>query len=272
MTAGGDAPGRGLRLVAGSALVTGGGSGIGRAIALALADAGAPVAVLDLHADGARETVARIAEQGGRGLALTGDASRPDEVDRAVSAAVAGLGPLGMAVTAAGILDGYQPGDEMATAVWEKVIAVNLTGTFLAARRALAEMLPRRAGRIVAVASVAGLVGSGGGPAYTASKHGVVGLVRQLAITYAERGVTVNAVCPGAIPTALRANSTRILGAEAPPMGGVGGDDAAVRAITPAGRRGTVEEVAAAARYLCSEEAAYVTGHALVVDGGWTAR
>ena len=177
-----------------------------------------------------------------------------------------------VAVTAAGILDGYQPGDEMATAVWEKVIAVNLTGTFLAARRALAEMLPRRAGRIVAVASVAGLVGSGGGPAYTASKHGVVGLVRQLAITYAERGVTVNAVCPGAIPTALRANSTRILGAEAPPMGGVGGDDAAVRAITPAGRRGTVEEVAAATRYLCSEEAAYVTGHALVVDGGWTAR
>ena len=260
------------RLVAGSALVTGGGSGIGRAVALALAEAGAPVAVLDLSADGARETVARIGEHGGRALALTGDASRADDVDRAVDAAVEQLGPLGIVVTAAGILDGYQPADEMATAVWEKVIAINLTGTFLAARRALAEMLPRGAGRIVAVASVAGLVGSGGGPAYTASKHGVVGLVRQLAIVYAERGITVNAVCPGAIATALRATSTRILGADAPPMRGVGTDDAAVRAVTPAGRRGTVEEVAAAVRYLCSEEAAYVTGHTLVVDGGWTAR
>ena len=216
--------------------------------------------------------MAQIAERGGRGLALAGDASCPDEVDQAVSALVEELGPLGMAVTAAGVLDGYQPVDEMAPAIWEKVIAINLTGTFLAARRVLAEMLPRRAGRIVAIASVAGLVGSGGGPAYTASKHGVVGLVRQLAITYAERGVTINAVCPGAVATALRATSTRILGADAPPMRGIGGDDAAVRAITPAGRRGTVEEVAAAVRYLCSEEAAYVTGHALVVDGGWTAR
>jgi NAD(P)-dependent dehydrogenase (short-subunit alcohol dehydrogenase family) len=260
------------RLVAGSALVTGGGSGIGRAVALALAEAGAPVAVLDLFADGTRETVARIGAQGGLALALTGDASRADEVDRAVDAVVERLGPLGIVVTAAGILDGYQPADEMAPAIWEKVIAINLTGTFLAARRALAEMLPRGAGRIVAVASVAGLVGSGGGPAYTASKHGVVGLVRQLAIVYAERGITVNAVCPGAISTALRANSTRILGAEAPPMRGVGTDDAAVRAVTPAGRRGTVEEVAAAVRFLCSEEAQYVTGHTLVVDGGWTAR
>jgi NAD(P)-dependent dehydrogenase (short-subunit alcohol dehydrogenase family) len=100
----------------------------------------------------------------------------------------------------------------------------------------------------------------------------VVGLTRQLAITYAERGVTVNALCPGAIATGLRANSTRILGADAPVMRGVGGADAAVRAITPAGRRGTVAEVADAACYLASQAAAYVTGHTLVIDGGWTAR
>ena len=117
-----------------------------------------------------------------------------------------------------------------------------------------------------------GLVGSGGGPAYTASKHGVVGLVRQLAIVYAERGLTVNAVCPGAVATALRAHSTRVLGANAPPMRGVGGSDEAVKAVTPMGRRGTVEEVAAAVRYLASEEAAYVTGQALAIDGGWTVR
>src|SRR2546422_6661877 len=93
-----------------------------------------------------------------------------------------------------------------------------------------------------------------------------------LAITYAARGVTVNAICPGAVQTGLRANSTRILGADAPEMRGVGGDEAAVRAITPAGRRGTLDEVAAAACYLASEEADYGTGHTLVIDRGWTAR
>jgi len=259
-------------LVEGSALVTGGGSGIGRAIALALAEAGAPVLVMDLGPEGADETVTAITGRGGRAVAVAGDVSRWADVDRATSTATARLGPLGILVNAAGILDGYQPAEEMAPAVWERVIGINLTGTFLCAKRALVEMLPRRRGRIINVASVAGLVGSGGGPAYTASKHGVVGLTRQLAIACAASGLTVNALCPGAVPTALRATSARILGAEAPPMRGVGADDAAVAAMTPAGRRGTVEEVAAAARFLASVDAAYITGHTLVIDGGWTAR
>jgi NAD(P)-dependent dehydrogenase (short-subunit alcohol dehydrogenase family) len=261
-----------MSLVGGCAVVTGGGSGLGRAIAVTLARAGAPVAVMDLLADGARETQAAVESAGGKALVLEGDVSRWDDVDRAVGRAVAALGPLGVMVNAAGILDGYQPADEMAPPLFERVIAINLTGTFFGCKRALAEMLPRRAGRIVNIASVAGLVGSGGGPAYTASKHGVVGITRQLAITYAEAGITVNAICPGAVATGLRAHSTRILGSDAPPMRGVGGDEAAVKAVTPAGRRGTVEEIAAAARYLASAEAAYVTGHTLVVDGGWTAR
>ena len=109
-------------------------------------------------------------------------------------------------------------------------------------------------------------------PAYNASKHGVVGLTRQLAITHADKGITVNAIGPGAIQTNLRANTVKILGADAPVMRGIGGDDAAVRAITPAGRRGTLEEVAATAVFLASREASYVTGHTLMVDGGWIAR
>jgi NAD(P)-dependent dehydrogenase (short-subunit alcohol dehydrogenase family) len=230
------------------------------------------VAILDLFPQEGEAVAAAIRARGGHALAFQGDASRPEDVDRTVVAAVGALGPLGILVTAAGILDGYQPADAMAVPTWERVIAINLTGTFLAAKRALAEMLPRRQGRIIAIASVAGLVGSGGGPAYTASKHGVVGLVRQLGIQYAERGITVNAICPGAVLTELRAHSTRILGPHAPPMAGVGADEAAVRAITPAARRGTVEEVAAAALYLAAETAAYVTGQTLVVDGGWTAR
>jgi NAD(P)-dependent dehydrogenase (short-subunit alcohol dehydrogenase family) len=105
-----------------------------------------------------------------------------------------------------------------------------------------------------------------------ASKHGVVGLTRQLAVQYANRGLTVNAICPGPIATALRSNSTQILGPDAPPMGGIGGDPARVAAIIPAGRYGTVEEIAAMAVFLCSADAGYVTGQTLVVDGGWTAR
>lgn len=256
----------------GCAVVTGGGSGIGRAIAEALAAAGAPVAVVDLLPEGARDTVSAVTNAGGRAHALQADVSRWDDLDRAIAEAVRELGPLGVMVNAAGILDGYAPADETTPALWERVIAINLTGTFLGAKRALAEMLPAGGGRIVNIASVAGLVGSGGGPAYTASKHGVVGLTRQLAVAYADRGITVNAICPGAVATGLRANSTRILGGDAPVMRGIGGDEAAVRAITPAGRRGTVEEVAAAACYLASEAAAYVTGHTLVIDGGWTAR
>lgn len=260
------------RLVPGSALVTGGGSGIGRAIALALARGGAPVAVMDLLPEGATETVSLIAAAGGRATPVTGDVSRWDDVDRAVGVA-RGLAPLGILVNAAGILDGYTPVAGMAPALWERVIAINLTGTFLCCKRALEEMVPAGRGRIVNVASTAGLVGSGGGPAYTASKHGVVGLTRQLAIDQAPRGITVNALCPGVVATGLRANSTRILGDDAPTvMGGVGADEAALQALVPAGRRGTLEEVAAAAAFLASEEATYVTGHTLVVDGGWTVK
>jgi len=261
-----------MSLVHGSAFVTGGGSGIGRAIAVALAAAGASVAVFDLLPEGGKDTVQTIEAKGGRAWFISGDAGRWADVDGAVAAAVARLGPLGVMVNAAGILDGYAPADELTPAVFERVVAINLTGTFLGAKRALAEMLPRRIGRIVNIASVAGLVGDGGGPAYVASKHGVVGLTRQLAVSYAARGITVNAICPGPIQTGLRANSTRILGEEAPEMRGIGGDEAAIRAVTPAGRRGTVEEIAAAASYLASAEAAYVTGHTLVIDGGWTAR
>jgi len=259
-------------LIPGAAVVTGGGSGIGRAIAVALAASGAPIALVDVQKEGMEEAATEIRAKGGKAVTVQADVCRWPDVDRAVAQAVSALGPLGIMVNAAGILDGYQPADEMTPIVFERVVAIDLNGTFYGCKRALAEMLPRQAGRIVNIASVAGLGGTGGGPAYVAAKHGVVGLTRQLAITYAGAGITVNAICPGAVQTALRSNSTRILGEEAPPMRGVGGDEAAIRAITPAGRRGTVEEIAAAARWLASEDAGYVTGHTMVVDGGWTAK
>ena len=259
-------------LVPGCAIVTGGGSGIGRAIAEALAREGAAVCVVDLLPVGGMQTVEAITRHGGRATFVQADVSQWDEVDGMVGKLVAQLGPLGIIVNAAGILDGYASPREMSAALWSKVIAINLTGTFFGCKRALEEMVPAGGGRIINIASVAGISGAGGGPAYVASKHGVVGITRHLGVTYADRGVTVNAICPGAIQTGLRTNSTTILGPDAPVMRGVGGDDSLVKAVTPAGRRGTVEEIAAAARFLASAEAAYVTAHTLVIDGGWTAR
>ena len=214
------------------AVVTGAGSGIGRGIAQAMAARGARVA------------------------------------------AVSQLGPLDIMVNNAGILDGYFDVDETDDAVWDRVLAINLTGVFHGCKRALREMLPRGRGRIVNMASVAGLNGTGGGAAYVASKHGVVGLTRQMAVTYSARGLAINAVAPGPILTGLRAHSQEILGPGVPDMSGrgVAVDDAAVRAIAPAGRRGTVEEIASAVCFLASDEAGYITGHTLVVDGGWRAK
>jgi len=261
-----------MTLLSGSAIVTGAGSGIGRAIALALADAGVAVALVDVLAEGGEAVAKEISGRGGRASLVRADVSRWEDVDRAVGEAVRTLGPLGIMVNAAGILDGYAPVHEISPALWTKVIAINLSGTFFGCKRALQEMVPAGRGRIINLASVAGLVGDGGGPAYVASKHGVVGLTRQLAVGHAAHGITVNAICPGPIQTALRANSTTILGGDAPVMRGVGGDEAAVKAVTPMGRRGTVEEIAATALFLASVEAAYITGHTLVIDGGWTAR
>ena len=257
-----------------TAVVTGAGSGLGRAIALALGARGARVATVDLDPASAEETAKMIGAAGGRAAAFQADTSVAADIDRAVTGAVSRFGPLEIMVNNAGILDGYFSVDEMSEAVWRRVIDIDLTGVFLGCKRALREMLPRGRGRIVNMASVAGLNGTGGGAAYIAAKHGVVGLTRQMAVAYSARGITVNAVCPGAIPTGLRQHSQEILGPGVPDMSGRGiaVSDEQVRALVPAGKRGTVEDVASAVRYLASDEAGYITGHTMVVDGGWRAK
>jgi NAD(P)-dependent dehydrogenase (short-subunit alcohol dehydrogenase family) len=256
------------------AVVTGAGSGIGRAIALMLAARGASVAAVDLDAASAEETAGQVAAAGGRAAAFQADTSVSADVDRAVSGAVSRLGPLDIMVNNAGVLDGYFNVDEMSEALWRRVIDIDLTGVFLGCKRAVQEMLPRGRGRIVNMASVAGLNGTGGGAAYIAAKHGVVGLTRQMAVVYSARGITVNAVCPGPILTELRRHSQAILGPGVPDMSGRGiaVSEEQVRAVVPAGRRGTADDVASAVCYLASDEAGYVTGHAMLVDGGWRAK
>jgi len=256
------------------AVVTGAGSGLGQAIGLELAADGFAVATIDLDEASARETARQIEKAGGRAVGYKADVSRSAELDKAVTAAIAELGPIEVMVNNAGILDGYFDVDEMDEVLWRKVIDIDLTSVFLGSKRALREMLPRKHGRIINMSSVAGLNGTGGGAAYIAAKHGVIGLTRQMAVQYGARGIRANCVCPGAIPTGLRAHSQAILGPGVPDMSGrgVAVNDEMVRALVPAGVCGTPEDIAAAVSFLASDAANYINGHALVVDGGWRAK
>jgi NAD(P)-dependent dehydrogenase (short-subunit alcohol dehydrogenase family) len=256
------------------AVVTGAGSGIGEAIARELAARGAAVAVLDLSAERAAATADAIAATGGTALALAADVSDAAQVDRAVCDAVAALGPLDIMVNNAGVLDGYQNVDEMDEAIWQRVIGIDLTGVFFGCKRALQEMLPRHTGRIINMASIAGLNGTGGGAAYIAAKHGVVGLTRQMAVVYSDKGITVNCVCPGVIPTNLRRHTTDVLGDSLSNLAarGIALSDDEVRRVVPAGVKGTVQDIANAVCFLASDDARYISGHSLVVDGGLRAK
>ncbi len=256
------------------AVVTGAGAGLGQAIGKKLAADGFAVAAIDLDEASARATARQIEKAGGRAAGYQADVSRSAELDQAVTAAIAELGPLEVMVNNAGILDGYFDVDEMDEALWRKVIDIDLTGVFLGSKRALREMLPRKHGRIINMSSVAGLNGTGGGAAYIAAKHGVIGLTRQMAVQYGARGIRANCVCPGAIPTGLRAHSQAILGPGVPDMSGrgVAVNDEMLRALVPVGERGTPEDIAAAVSFLASDAAHYINGHALVVDGGWRAK
>lgn len=240
------------------AFVTGGGSGIGRAAALALATGGAAVVPADLDEAGAHETGALVEAAGGQALPVRVDVTDAASCRAAVDAAVARFGGLDLAVNAAGV-----GGVEARTADypeddWHRTLAVNLTGVWNAMRAELPAIVARRAGAVVNVASVAGLVGFPAHAAYAASKHGVIGLTRSAALEYARRGVRVNALCPGFTRTPM---VDRMTGAT--PAG-----EAALASRIPIQRLGTVEEIGAAVAYLCSAEAAFMIGHALVIDGG----
>jgi NAD(P)-dependent dehydrogenase (short-subunit alcohol dehydrogenase family) len=240
------------------ALVTGGGGGIGRASALAFARSGASVVVNDVDDDQGAETVDRIRSHGGNAIYSRCDVSDPEQVQAMVASAIDTFGRLDCAFNNAGInsitLDEYD--DE----VWSRAIAVNLTGVMLCMREAATVMVKQGSGAIVNTASINGVVGNPGQPAYTAAKHGVVGLTRHGALRWASSGIRVNAVCPGVIDT---------------PMTEQVAADPALRAMidgmTPIGRMGRAEEVAEAVVWLCSDAASFVTGHPLLVDGGATA-
>jgi 3-oxoacyl-[acyl-carrier protein] reductase len=239
----------------GCALVTGASRGIGAATARALADAGWPVAVNYRNdEDGAEAVVAAIVEAGGRAVAARGDVSQSGEVDRLFSELEERFERVSVLVNNAGVRsDGLTP--QLRDSDWEAVLGTNLSAAFWTSRRALPKMVRARFGRIVNIASVVGPnVGNAGQSNYAAAKAGLVGLTRTVAREVARRGVTSNAVAPGLIQTVLTEDL----------------DDAFLE-VVPARRAGTAEEVAACVRFLASDQAAYVTGATLTVDGGMTA-
>ncbi|CAB4826051.1 MAG: glucose 1-dehydrogenase [Actinobacteria bacterium] len=243
-----------------SAIITGGGSGIGKASALALAGRGFAVVVADISMEAANETVAAIKAAGQRALARRVDVTNSDELMDAVSAATETFGPLRAAVNSAGIQGTLAPAEACTEPNWNAIIGVNLTGTWLSMKSELAAMLAGGGGSIINISSNFGLVGQRGMPAYCASKHGVIGLTKSAALDYADRGIRVNAVCPGPINTPLL---------EAFTIGGGSEILDSIKLSVPMKRIGTSEEVAQAVAWLASEEASYVTGAALSVDGGY---
>ena len=242
------------------ALVTGAGSGMGRAMAQLFAAEGARVVVADVLPERVEAVVEEIGSSGGEAVGAVADVSKQEDVEKMVATALE-LGRLDILVNNAGVMDRMTPAAEVGDELWRRVMAVNLDGPFYACRAAIPKMLEQGGGVILNIASVGGLHGGRAGAAYTASKHGLVGLTRNLAYSYAPQGIRANAICPGGVDTAI----------------GVGGEphQAGLQRMqlgaANMGRIGQPEEIARVALLLVSDDASYVSGAEVVVDGGWTA-
>ena len=241
------------------AVVTGGSFGIGKAVAKAFAKRGAKVVIADWVED--YSTLKEIQDEGGSAIFVKCDVSKTGDVTGLIRETIETFKRLDFAVNNAGIEGATAPTHECTEENWDKTISINLKGVWLCMKQEIPHMLKQGKGAIVNIASIAGLVGFTGLPAYVVSKHGIVGLTKTAALEYAKQGIRINAVCPGVIRTAMVDRVT-------------GKDKAAEKqfeAMEPVGRMGEPEEVAESIVWLCSDAASFITGHALAVDGGWTA-
>ena len=243
------------------ALVTGGGAGIGRATALAFAHAGAKLVIADINESAARETAAMVKDAGGESFVIKCDVTSAGDVAVLMAETVVAFGRLDCAFNNAGIEVEHWRLAEGREETFDRIMAINVKGVWLCMKYELEQMLKQGGGSIVNTASIAGLTGAAKRAAYSASKHAVIGLTKSAAIEYAAQNIRVNAVCPGVIHTQMY---ERALAADPKIQKGV-------ERMHPIGRLGEASEVAAAVLWLSSPAASFVTGHPLVVDGGFIA-
>ena len=248
-----------------TAIVTGAARGIGKGIALALAQAGAHVVVADISAEAAARVAGEITAQGLSALAVPADITQADQVDRLVQSALAAFGQVDVLVNNAGVVSNA-PVLDLSEDEWDRTIAVNLKGVFLCSQRAAKAMAARHSGRIINIASLSGKVGAPGQAAYCASKHGVIGLTLVMAIDLAPYGITVNAICPGMNETEMM---HQVVAERALSRGQTVEEvRQGILVKTPLGRFGRPEDVGQVVLFFASPAAAYVTGQAIDVDGG----
>lgn len=242
------------------AFVTGAANGIGRAAALAFAREGARVVVADVSEQGSQETVRMIEDAGGRALAVRCNVTRAEDVKVALEKTIETFGRLDFAFNNAGVEQPITPVADLTEAEWERIIDIDLRGVFLCMKHEIPLMLKQGGGTIVNTSSGAGVKGIAGQAAYCAAKFDIVGLTKAAALDYAKSNIRVSAVCPGIIETPMMDRFS----------GGTPEGRERVIAQEPVGRMGKPEEIAAAAVWLCSDAAAFVIGHAMVIDGGQT--
>jgi NAD(P)-dependent dehydrogenase (short-subunit alcohol dehydrogenase family) len=241
------------------ALVTGAGSGIGRAVALAFAGEGIQVAVAEIDPEGGQESVRQIKQGGGKSIFSQCDVTQEEMIKATIEAVVQEWGRIDYACNNAGIHNPL-PGTlaDVDRDLWDRILAVNLTGVFLCMKYELLQMEKQGGGAIVNMASLAGITSEPGSSAYTASKHGVMGLTKSAALDYARDGIRVSAVCPACVDTPMLASAPEEVRQY-------------LKTLHPIGRFGKPEEVAAAVMWLCSDQSAFVTGTGIVLDGGASA-
>ena len=239
------------------AFITGAASGIGRAAAVAFAAEGARVAILDRSDDALKQTEAAVKGLGGQVLSICCDVSVPEQVEAAVKQVVERFGRLDVAFNNAGIENKAARLHEIELPDWDRILNVNLRGTFLCMRHELAQMVRQGVGVVVNTSSGAGICGVEGGASYAASKHAIIGMTKSAALDYAKQNIRVNAVLPGNIETPMMDRFT-------------GGDIQKAIALEPVGRLGKPAEIAEAVLWMASDLGGFVTGSSVVIDGGWS--
>ncbi|WP_438432978.1 SDR family oxidoreductase [Gorillibacterium sp. sgz500922] len=245
-----------------AAIVTGAGSGMGKAIAIRFAAEGAKVIVSDINGNAAEATAAEIRQAGGEAVAQRTDVTNEQEVQALIQASVDQFGTLDILVNNAGILDNFVSAKDMTDELWEKVFAVNATGPMRTTRQALPIFLDKGKGNIINIVSVGGLFGSRAGAAYTASKHAAVGFTRNVGFQYAGKGIRCNGIAPGSVETNIGNSIT------APDSFGM---ERAMAGGNLSPRNAKPDEIAAVALFLASDDSSFVNGAIVTADGGWTA-